>query len=747
MFLHKSEQRGDAAPLVCFSDNGTHLRAEFDWLHQLVRAELGRADRRAGGAAADEFTGSYISREEIDRYIDAPCSAAVEAPDDCFREARSRIASERRMLDRRIELSIAAGTDLRLERLTRTFELDAVTRGALVCCAAAELDGQISRLFAYLQNDATKRRPTFAMLARLLSPNTSDPISVRSLFGQTCALHGHRLLERPTETPDNPFSTVEARLAPGVIDFLLGSDRLPPPLAEAAELVKATTVIEDLAYYRQHRDFIERLLRLRQPDGRLPVSYIGGPRGAGDRLIAESLAKALGKNLVVVHGARLPGDAGKVEEFGRMLGREARLRDCIMLIQDADEALPDADHQTTKAIPFETFLHALDGCEVIISGAAPAARIRHRMRTKPFGFELKYPTIIERSEIWERSLTPRAAARLAPDIRLLAAKFHFTPGQIARVIAHAEMAAPRDTEGEPCITDTELHARCREEAESGLDQFCQRIIARHSWDDIVLSRDARLQLQEVCRWVKHRSQVYESWGFGAKLARGKGLAVLLSGASGTGKTMSAEVIARDLQLDLFRVDLSRVVSKYIGETERNLSRIFAKTSSGNCLLFFDEADALFGKRTEVKDAHDRYANIEINYLLAEMDSYEGLIIVATNMKGNLDQAFIRRFSHVIEYPLPDERLREVIWRKSFPKQTPLGADVDFSFLAQRFNLPGGSIRNIALSSAFLASADGQTISMEHVILATKREYQKIGRVCSKSDYGQYYALVRETELT
>jgi SpoVK/Ycf46/Vps4 family AAA+-type ATPase len=741
MFLRKSEHHGDTATLACFSDNGTHLRAEFDWLHQLVRAELGRADRRAGRPAADEFTGLYISREEIDRYIEAPCSFAVEAPDDSFRETRARIASERRMLDRRIELSIAAGADLRLERLTRTFELDEVTRGVLVCCAGAELDGQISRLFAYLQNDAAKRRPTFAMLARLLSPDASDPITVRSLFGQTCALHAHRLLERPAETPDSPFPTMEARLAPGVIDFLIGNDRLLPSLAEVAEVVKATAVIEDLAYYRQHRNFVEQLLRLRHPEGRLPVCYIGGPRGAGDRLIAESLANALGKNLVLVQGARLPGDAGKIEEFSRMLGREARLRDCIMLIQDADEALPDADHETAKAIPFEAFLRALGDCEVIISGAAPAARIRHRMRTKPFSFELTYPTIIERSEIWERSLRPRAATRLALDIQVLAAKFHFTPGQIARVIANAQTVAPRDAAGDPLITGTELHARCREEAESGLDQFCQRIIARHSWDDIVLPADARLQLQEVCRWVKHRSQVYESWGFGAKLARGKGLAVLLSGASGTGKTMSAEVIARDLQLDLFRV-----VSKYIGETERNLSRIFSKTSSGNCLLFFDEADALFGKRTEVKDAHDRYANIEINYLLAEMDSYEGLIIVATNMKGNLDQAFIRRFSHVIEYPLPDERLREVIWRKSFPKQTPLGSDVDFGFLAQRFNVPGGSIRNIALSSAFLASADGQTITMEHVILATKREYQKIGRVCSKSDYGQYYALIRETEL-
>jgi SpoVK/Ycf46/Vps4 family AAA+-type ATPase len=238
--------------------------------------------------------------------------------------------------------------------------------------------------------------------------------------------------------------------------------------------------------------------------------------------------------------------------------------------------------------------------------------------------------------------------------------------------------------------------------------------------------------------------VYEQWGFGGKLAAAGGVTVLLSGASGTGKTMSAEIIAADLQMDLFRVDLSRIVSKYIGETEQNLSRIFAGALS-NCVLFFDEADALFGKRTEVKDAHDRYANIEVNYLLSEMERSEGVIVVATNIKGNLDPAFIRRFSHVIEYPVPGERLREAIWSRVFPEDMPRAGDLDIRFLAQRFNLAGGHIRNIALGSAFMAAAEGGVIGMEHVIRATKREYQKIGRVCSKSDFGEYYGLVREAD--
>jgi AAA+ superfamily predicted ATPase len=747
MSLRSTEPRGAIEPLACFADNGAHLRAELAWLHELVRMEIQFADRRGNGPGMDEFAGLYVSREEISRYLDAP-SAAAEAwhGDETLRELRERVAAERGRLDRRVELSTCAGTELRLQQVVQAFDLDGLARAALVCCAAAELDGHISRLFAYLQNDATKRRPTFALLARLLSPQCVDPVGVRALFGPASALHVHRLLEPVADTADIPFSLREARLAPGIVDFLIGSDRLPALLAEAVESVPEDAALGDLTYHRHHREAVELLLRLRRAEGTLQLAYIGGPRGAGDRLIAQSLAKTLGKKLLVVQAARISTAAGRIEDFARMLAREARLRGGILLIEDCDDLLRESERETGRGMPLDMLLHGLSGCEVIASGTLASAEARHRMRTRPLGIELAYPTLAERTEIWERCLPPALRVRLAPEIWPLAAKFHFTPGQIARVVDLAAMAAPGNADGAPDIGAAELYARCREEAESGLHQFCLKIVPRYGWDDVVLAADAIRQLQEICRWVKHRARVYDGWGFGDKLAYGKGIAVLFSGASGTGKTMSAEVIARDLQLDLFRVDLARVVSKYIGETERNLSRIFSQTSSGNCVLFFDEADALFGKRTEVKDAHDRYANIEINYLLAEMDRYEGVIIIATNMKGNLDQAFIRRFSHVVEYPLPDEGLREIIWRKSFPHRTPLGSDVDFAFLAQKFNVPGGSIRNIALSSAFLAAADDGKVTMRHVILATKREYQKIGRVCSKSDFGQYYGIVREAEV-
>jgi len=745
MFSRRSEIIGQAVPLSGFADNGAHLRAEIDWLHQLIRSEIRITDRRDGEDGFDEFAGLYISRAEIDQYLVQPCERDERVDEPEVRQLRSEVVRARATLDRRIEISLEAGTDLRLARLARTFELDEVACTALLCCVAAELDRRLTRLFAYLQDDAGKRRPTFSLLARLSTRCGIDPIGLRSLFGPSSPLVRHRLLDPQSNSLDAPFPTIEARPAAGLLDFLVGVDRLPPLLTEAVELMMASDTLDDLGYYRHHRAIVEELLRCRRVTGRLPPCYVAGPEGAGIGLIAETLAAAIGKDVLRVRAPRLSAVAAS-EDFGALLAREAQLRHCLVLLDGIDEAIGDGERDKASAGTIESLLHALSGCDVMTSGTVPPGELRHRLHACPLGFELTHPSQGERIEIWRRRLPSDVAAELAADIPVLASKFRFTPGQIARAVDLSLMAAPRRADGQICVTSADLHARCRDTAEQGLHLFCQKIVPRYGWPDIVLPADTQAQLKEICGWVKHRSQVYEAWGFGAKLGLGKGLTILFSGASGTGKTMSAEIIAGDLQLDLFRVDLSRVVSKYIGETEKNLSRIFARTSCSNCVLFFDEADALFGKRTEIKDAHDRYANIEINYLLTEMDRYEGIIIVATNMKGNFDPAFMRRFSHVVEYPMPNERLREAIWRKSFPMPTPLAADVDFAFLAEKFNLPGGSIKNIALNSAFLASSEGSELTMGHIILATKREYQKIGRVCSKSEFGQHYALVREVEL-
>jgi SpoVK/Ycf46/Vps4 family AAA+-type ATPase len=269
--------------------------------------------------------------------------------------------------------------------------------------------------------------------------------------------------------------------------------------------------------------------------------------------------------------------------------------------------------------------------------------------------------------------------------------------------------------------------------------LARQIEPKYTWNDIVLPSDQLAQLTQVCNQVKYQHIVYGNWGFERKLSLGKGVNMLFSGSPGTGKTMAAEVIANDLQLDLYKIDLSQVVSKYIGETEKNLDRIFTLARNANGILFFDEADALFGKRSEVKDAHDRYANIEIAYLLQKMEEYEGITILATNLHQNLDEAFTRRVRFILEFPFPEQEYRLSIWQNIWPKETPLAPDMDLNFMAQQFKLAGGNIRNIALAAAFLAAENGQSVGMKHLLQATKREFQKMGRLVSNEEFLKFDA--------
>ena len=280
----------------------------------------------------------------------------------------------------------------------------------------------------------------------------------------------------------------------------------------------------------------------------------------------------------------------------------------------------------------------------------------------------------------------------------------------------------------------DLYDACRLHSNQKLATLARKITPKYAWDDIVLPADRLEQLREICNHVKYRDRVYGEWGFDRKLSLGKGLSVFFAGPSGTGKTMAAEIIAGELGLDLYKIDLSTVVSKYIGETEKNLSRIFTEAETSNAILFFDEADALFGKRSEVKDSHDRYANIEIGYLLQRMEEYEGVVILATNFRKNMDEAFVRRLHFTVEFPFPNEEDRRRIWEGVWPEDTPRDPGLDLDFLAQRFELTGGNIRNIALAAAFLAADDSGVVVMPHLIRAMQREYQKMGKVVTETEF-------------
>jgi SpoVK/Ycf46/Vps4 family AAA+-type ATPase len=339
-----------------------------------------------------------------------------------------------------------------------------------------------------------------------------------------------------------------------------------------------------------------------------------------------------------------------------------------------------------------------------------------------------------RKAVWEKGLQNQVP-EAGPWAAQLASQFRLTPGQTHDALEFAgNECAMRDGQREIDLAD--LYRACRHQSNQKLGELAVKIEPHYGWEDLVLPDDKVVHLKEICSQVKHCYRVFGEWGFDNKLSYGKGLSMLFSGSPGTGKTLAAQVIASELQLDLYKIDLSGVVSKYIGETEKNLAKIFQEAETSNAILFFDEADALFGKRTEVSDAHDRYANIETSYLLQKMEEYEGVVIMATNLCENMDDAFTRRIRFIVEFPFPDEVSRLNIWQTHFPQEAPLSEQIDFEYLSQELKISGGSIKNIVLNSAFLAAENGSMISMEHILHGAKREFEKIGKLWSEKDVHQ-----------
>jgi SpoVK/Ycf46/Vps4 family AAA+-type ATPase len=368
----------------------------------------------------------------------------------------------------------------------------------------------------------------------------------------------------------------------------------------------------------------------------------------------------------------------------------------------------------------------LAGVDVLDASAAFPTRGAIVLRTPT-------PTHAQRVAHWSAALaaTPLQAQADVPGI---ATRFKLSFGRIEQAARSAErMAHLRGDEEGAAVTMRDLLDACRLHSNQKLSSLARKTSAHYRWNDIVLPDDRVAQLREICNHVKYRDRVYGDWGFGRKLALGKGLAVLFSGPSGTGKTMAAGIIAGELGLDLYKIDLSTVISKYIGETEKNLSRIFDEAETSNAILFFDEADALFGKRSEVRDSHDRYANIEVGYLLQRMEEYEGIAILATNFRKNMDDAFVRRLHFTVEFPFPDRDDRHRIWQGIWPQDTPRDGDLDLALLAQRYEMTGGNIKNVALAAAFLAADGDQVVRMRHVVQATLREYQKTGKLMGDDD--------------
>ena len=652
-----------------------------------------------------EHRAEVISDEQIDALesgSDREAEARFHAEDPEAARIGRTLQVRERDLAARARVLADAGSPPALEVLAGLFQLTDFERCVIALCLAPELAPAFERLYAYVQDDLARGFPTLHLALALFADESGEgERAPRDSFLPGSPLRRYLLIEMEAATKG-------LRLPERILGFLLGKN-LPDE--------RFALIVPPLPLAPCHRELVGRLASwVRDREG-WPAINLTGPAGSGKRSVARALCQALGMQLYEIDARGMAaGDAGLI----RRLEREAVLLQTGFYLE-----IPETG--------FAGDLIERLGGFLIVGSRDPWPAVSRALLAIP----VPRPDAASQQALWHQALGPGSEAlgeALGETIEGVVQQFDFGPRTVVRAAASARARA--ELRGEGAVTADDLWAACREQSGMDMEALAQRLEPAYGWDDIVVPPEILRQLREIAAQVAHRPRVYESWGFGARLPRGRGISVLFSGPSGTGKTMAAEVFARELRLDLYRIDLAGVVSKYIGETERNLKKVFEAADQSGAILFFDEADALFGKRTDIKDSHDRYANIEVNYLLQRMEDYRGLAILATNRRTALDRAFLRRLRFLVEFPSPDAAFRRRIWQKVYPPATPVEA-LDWDALS-RLEVPGGNIRNIALNAAFLAAEEGRAVTMDHLMRAARSEYAKCDKSVTQAEFGAWY---------
>ncbi|RKN44037.1 ATP-binding protein [Streptomyces hoynatensis] len=690
-----------------------HLLARALLVEQRVRRAVD-ARRREDPAPDDAFRGLYLNEEHVRRLLDHG-RPALPAPDAAGAAGQAEAEAA---------ATTAAGPT-RLHGLAAAFALTALDVEILLIALLPDLDDRFERFYGYLNDDVTRRRPSIGLALGLCGLSPADAAARARLDAGAPLRSGGLLL---VEDQERPFLGRALRVPDRVTAHLLGEDTPDHRIADlltageespafGADGAPGAPLDPSLA------DALARSL-----NGGLRLAYLREEQGgAAAPLAAAALARA-GRPALRADLERLARDPRPAEAVG-VLAREARLTGAGLVAGPVD-ALAREHRDQLRALADA----ALPSLPVLLVGHVPWDA----------GWSLWPPLVLHapplrpaaRAGLWRLAYDGPPAEGL--DLGRLLSPFVLTPGQVSRA---ARSAAQEAVLAGGRLTEEQVRAGARAQNAAGLDRLARRIEPAVGWADLVLPPDSLAQLGELTARARHRDRVLGEWGMRPGGGRGRGVTALFAGDSGTGKTMSAEVIAGDLGLDLYTVDLATVVDKYIGETEKNLERIFTEAAGINGVLLFDEADAIFGKRSEVKDAHDRYANVESAYLLQRMETFDGLAILATNLRANLDDAFTRRLDLVVDFPLPDAAHRRTLWRRCLGAALPQAPDLDLDFCAESFELAGGNIRSAAVTAAYLAAEAGRPVTMADLIHGVQREYQKLGRLTLAAEFGPYLDLL------
>ena len=686
------------------AESQAYLQARLEVVEARVRF-LVDARRGVDPDPNDAFRGLYVSDEQVDRMLTPAASPAAAQVDPA--------GFVRVDLEEWADQQEAEGRELRLRALCRNFGLDGWDLEILLIALAPDLDVRFERLYGYLNDDVSRRRATIGLTLELCGLSLRSSLEASEVLGRVhpgaALLAGGLLL---VEEPDRPLLTRPLRVPDRVIAHLLGDDRPHPSIAEfltGHPPVSSSGV--DLVYRGLTSG--ARLIYIREGVAATGLSL-------GTSALEQAGLGAVGIDFALVQSAH------DLTELLQAAIREARLAGGGLV-----------------AGPLELLANDNSASIRLLSGAAcPVILVGSRSWDPtwsshvPLVIDAPLPTYEDRELLWRASLNGNGPE--GADLAKATLQFRLTPEQVRRAARFALQKSAADGTG---VTVQDVQAGARAQNAGALERLTRRIEPQASWEDLVLPEDAVNQLQELTHRARLSDQVLQRWGGGT--VKGRGVSALFAGDSGTGKTMSAEIVAKALGLDLYVIDLSSVIDKYIGETEKNLERIFVEADRVNAVLLFDEADAIFGKRSEVQDAHDRYANVETAYLLQRIERFNGLAILTTNLRSNVDEAFTRRLDAIIDFPSPEQADRRRLWEVHLRRGTPVeGLDLDF--LARAFKLSGGNISNIVLSAAFLAAQEEAEVDMAHLIRATEREYRKLGHLCVPEEFGPYYPLIART---
>ncbi len=706
-----------------YKDNWKNLKENLKILHLLLHKKYLNFKNYSLSDHDSFFRGLFITDEEVEDLLSLS-QLDFNSKDDekSVNEVRKIYETIKNDIEKN-ESNITSTLSL----ISKKFGLDSLARVILLIALAPDIDLRYEKIYAYLQDDVTKKRPTVQFTIDLLSPLVEPYIVLKEYFHRDSLLISNKIIS----LKDDPSFPIHSELG----KFLIIPDRIRRFLLfmderqdEEINNIKVLKFTEDISLLlpEEIKEMVQKFSEDSLEKER-PLFLLGGKEDWFQKEFAIYMASTIGLKVLSVSISEANKDNN---DFWVDVIREGILQSAALYLE-----IDYSFKEETLYYLYRDVLKKIDSYPFIvffrIKRWLPRLFQENSRLIVPIPFSR--PDYNSEKRSWHFLLS-REFPKLLDQVPWLAAKFRYSPLQIKGAIKAMKglSLVSGDHKGQSSLHD--LLMACRWQSDHSLGELARKISPHYSWDDLILPPDRKLLLKEICNVYRYRPIVYGEWRFEEYLSSGKGLVVLFCGASGTGKTMAAEIIAKSLDLELYKINLSAIISKYVGETEKNLERIFGEAEKTDALLFFDEAEAIFGKRSEVKDAHDRYANIEVSYLLQRIEEYEGMIILASNLKKNIDDAFIRRMNYVVDFPFPGEEDRLRLWQGVFPKDVPVDPSIDMEFMARRFKLSGGNIRNIALRASFLAAQDGGKVNMSHLLWATRREFQNMGKLIVEEDF-------------